>query len=418
MPSFMDRVFTCLFYLFVFVTIFVLSGSVYGINFYLPMCLLILPFALHSFFYRQRSSFISVALMLSIPIVLALWIVIGLSNGFPMDGVKGQTFEVLLTFYSCWLAYVFSGQEFTQKLRFIRLVLISVVASCFLKIGLIVYAVTHGMPVIEMVLVLDKIFGSDIMTMDLGSLFGRIQFAADAAIPVCIFIVLRHRSKLRLSNLYASLIILVLLISVLFSFSRYYWVFSALAFLLGLFLGKRDKFQFVLASILGVSVLVSLPALSALYKLRFSTVVAGGSDTDRTAQIPRLEDFFTDAPFLGHGFGSYTTRLLRAPGAGRHNYELQLLAFLGQVGLVGSILFLGLLFWYFDDLWLSNLSWLGRVSMTLLLLTWIAGGFSNPIIFNSVAGIVYASLAALTTLEAQSSSSRLARPFRAAEPVL
>ena len=408
MPSFIDSVFTYLFYIFIFVTIFLLSGSVYGINFYLPMCLLILPFASYSFFYRQRASFTSLALLFAIPIVLAVWSMVGLSNGFDVDGVKGQTVEVLLTLYSCWLAYIFSGQDSTQKLKFIRVVLTSVVASCLLKICLILYAVTHGMPVIEMVLILDKIFGSDIMTMDLGSLFGRVQFAADATIPVCIFIVLRHRGKLGLGNLLASLTILVLLISVLFSFSRYYWAFSALAFLLGLFLGKRDKFQLVLACIIGVSVLASLPALSSLYELRFSTAVAGGSDTDRTAQIPRLEDFFTDAPFIGHGLGSYTTRLLRASGAGKHNYELQLLAFLGQVGLVGTIIFLGLLFWYFDDLWLrSNLSWVGRMSIALLLLTWIAGGFSNPIIFNPIAGIVYALLASLTTFEAQVFSPRL-----------
>ena len=403
MASLLDRVFDYAFYGYIFVTVFFLSGSIYGVNFFLPMCLLLLPLAVYSLFRRNRSSLFSFSLTLLIPMILSLWIVIALCNEFELDGVKGHFSEVLFTFFTCWLIYVFSGGDQVQQRRFLRLVIASVIASALLKIGIFFYAVTHGIPIVEIVLLLDKIFGTDIMTMDLGALFGRLQFAADALIPVCIFIILRHRATLGYGSFRAAVSILLLFASVLFSFSRYYWAFAAVAFVLGLLLGKRDRFQVVLAAVIGVSILISLPALFALYQLRFSAVVAGSSDTERAAQIPALEDFFWDSPILGHGFGSYTTQLLRASGAGRHNYELQLLALLGQVGLVGIVGFLVLLLWYFERLWWkSPLAWSDRMAIAILLLAWIAGGFSNPLLFNPLAGIIYAALSTLTGLETTS----------------
>ncbi len=403
MPSLLDKAFDYLFHAYIFLTIFLLSGSIYGVNVYMPMCLLIFPVAVYALFRRKRATPASLAITLLIPTVLSLWVLLGLAFGFEFEGVKAQSAEILLTLFNCWLIYVFSGRNPHQQWRFLRLVLASVLVSALFKSGIILYALTHNIPVPQMVQLLDKVFGSDLMTMDLGDLFGRIQFAADALIPVCIFLVLRHRDGMHLGSLRAAVSLLLLFASVLFSFSRYYWAFSALAFVLGLLLGKRDRFQAVVATLLGVTFLACLPALANLYELRFSEGVAGSSDMERTAQIPALEKFFLDSPLIGHGLGSYTTLLLRAAGAGRHNYEVQLLALLGQVGLLGVIGFVVLLFWYFDRLWWkSPLMLRDRLGVALLLFCWIAGGFSNPLLFNPIAAIVYAVLAHLAELEAYS----------------
>ena len=46
---------------------------------------------------------------------------------------------------------------------------------------------------------------------------------SDELVPLCIYAVLRYRDRLGLSSFRSSVLILMLLISVLISFSRYFW---------------------------------------------------------------------------------------------------------------------------------------------------------------------------------------------------
>ena len=119
--------------------------------------------------------------------------------------------------------------------------------------------------------------------------------------------------------------------------------------------------------------------------------MAGGSDAFREEQIPALERFFFDAPFLGHGFGSYTPEVIR--GELPYAYEVQLYALGGQVGLIGLLLISTLAFYYFRPLWRGSTTTLGRrASLGLLLVVWLAAGLYNPMLLNSAAAMSYAIL--------------------------
>lgn len=398
---FLDRAFDAVFSVFVFLTIFLPGGSVYGFNFKYPIYLCLLPLGAVVLFRRRLATPSHLVLLCVVPVLLAGWIVVGLVRDFTLSGVVRQYTDILLTLLLCWLFVLYSAGLPARRLRFIRLVLNAATATAVLKLVLIGYAVLRGIPVVQMVVWLDDVFGVDLMTMDLGALFGRVQFVSDALIPVCIFTVLRYRDRLGIGTVRASLTMLVLLVSLIFSFSRFFFGFAALAFLLGLLLAKRDRFQAVLASVLGVAVLAALPVLVSLYQLRFASAGTAQSDSERTGQIPPLIALFLRAPLLGNGLGSYSTALLRnTTEAGRYGYEQQLLALVAQVGLLGVSLLAGLALYYYRNLW-----WMGalrlrdRLAIATLLLAWIAVGLTNPLLFHPVAGILYATLAAFAGLD-------------------
>ncbi len=407
----LERGFTLLFGTYVFITILLPSGSIYGVNLKTPLYALLLPAAIFCYFHRRQATRASLVLMMVVPACMLLWVIIGINHGFEATSALRHCIDIFLTFLICWLVSVFCGQSEQRALRFVKLVLYSETAAALLKFGMILYAFRAGVPISDVVASVDKVFGVDLMTMDIGDLFGRIQFLSDELVPLCIYILLRYRDRLGLSSLRTSVLILLLLISVLISFSRYFWAFTALAFLLGLVVGKKDRFTLILSSLLGLSVLVSLPFLITLYQLRFSASVAGGSDEFRSEQIRALITFFQDAPFWGHGFGSFSHEVIRSETAS-YTYEVQLLALLGQLGIVGMLLLSLLTAFYYRALWWkSQLRPLDRVSLSLLLAAWIAGGLSNPIVFLPIAGINFATLKLLAEQGAESQAER-SRPER------
>ncbi len=405
---FCERVFERLFLIFIVLTIVLPSGSIYGLNLKSPLYVVLLPLALFSFFYRAEATAEKVALLGIVPTILSAWILIGLLHGFPFSSAMRQYLDVVLVLLLCWLAAIFCGNDLSRQRRFIRVVLYSEVATGVLKIAILGYAVLRGIPTVEIMLDLSHVFGVNLMTLDLGAMFGRIQFVSDALIPICLFIALSKRNWLRIGNLLSALIVLVLLTSVIFSFSRYFWAFSCVTFVLGLLTGAQERFRIVLITLLAVVVLSSLPALTSLYDLRFSSDVAGNSDRIRTEQVKALDDFFEDAPYLGHGFGSYTPQVVReeqTDEGNRYGYEVQLFALAGQIGLTGLAFLAVLAAYYFSDLWWRPRARLReRFPIVVMLLFWLTAGLYNPLLFHPIAGILYASLATLSTISEESAA--------------
>lgn len=392
----LDRLFDPLLALFIFLTV-LLPGAPHGINVKYPLYAALIPLAFLRCFRRGMSTPRYLIRVLAVPTILALWIAVALVYRFDTPSVFRQYGDILLTIMVCWFVRLAWLEDGDRCLSFLRLVVNASLVTALAKLGLIVYAVSRGITVVEMVTSVDSFFGVDLMTMSLGDLLGRFQLIADELIPVCIFVVLRFRDRLRFSGPRALLTVLVLTISVGFSYSRYFWMFTAVGLLMGLLLGKRDRFQAGLISVLTAVVLVSLPVVVSIYQSRFSEAIAGSSDLQRTEQIPPLIRFFFDAPVFGHGLGSYTTALLRdyTPNL-RHSYEVQLLALAGQIGIVGLLFLAGLLAAYYKRLWLPGTMRLGdRLAILGLLLAWLAAGAGNPLLFQPVAGVNYAALAAL-----------------------
>jgi hypothetical protein len=409
----MRKLFRRLIAVYVFMVVLLPTGSIFGINVKLLWFSLLLPVAVRFFFARGQATRFRLSLLFAIPGILAAWILVSQVYGFEPAYAIDQYKFLMTTISSCWLVALFCAEGQVETVYFIRVVVLSEVAASLLKGLLLTYAFVLGIPVTEVVGVVKHIFGVQLMTMNFESALGRIQFISDGLIPICIFAVLRYRKRLRFNAVSAIAILLLLLASDFFSFSRYFWGFTVLAIVMGLVFGKKDFFQLFLIAVLSVVTLVSLPFITTVMELRFSTGVAGGSDQERVTQISALEELFASSPVLGHGLGSFTTRVIRNDEA-PWGYENQLLALTAQVGTVGMLFLSALALYYYRDLWPRHgRGWMQSLGLTSILIAWICAGLFNPELLSSPASISYAAIAAMAGLhetKLASGSRRNAKP--------
>ena len=304
-----------------------------------------------------------------------------------------------MTLASCWLAAVAMDDGEDSKLSLLRTILHAEVIACVIKMLLLGYSFAKGIPVSVMVDGISDAFGVELMGLDFESALGRIQFVADGLIPLCLYLLLRYRTRMRIGVLSGLGMFLLLTLSLAFTFSRYFWAFAGLTFVLGLVLGKKDRFQATILAALAVVVLVSLPLLVTLYQFRFSNAVAGDSDNIRTQQIPTLERFFSSAPLFGHGFGSYPNAVIRSVKV-PYEYEVQIYALAGQEGLVGLTLMVMLLALYFAPLWPRTWQAVPRkLGLLAILMVWLAAGLFNPMLLSSAAAMSYAFIRCLAGID-------------------
>ena len=375
------------------------SGSVFGLNVKFLWFFFLLPVAVSFFFAQRQATRFRLALSFAIPGILLCWLLLSQFYGFDPAYAIAQYKDLMVTILSCWFAALFCAEGQTATVYFLRVVVFSEVVASLLKILLLMYAFGRGIPVTEVVDLIHRVFGVSLMTMDFESMLGRIQFISDGLIPVCIFAVLRYRKELRFHATSAIAMLLLLLISDFFSFSRYFWGYTVLAVVLGLVFGRKDFFQLSLITILSVVSLASLPLLTTVIELRFSTTVVSVSDQERVTQVSALKDFFSSSPVFGHGLGSYTTRVIRNDEA-PYSYEDQLLALVGQVGIVGTVFLSALTLYYFRDLWPHrDREWLQSFALGMILIGWICAGLFNPEVISSAAAVSYAAIAAMAGLQ-------------------
>jgi len=394
------RSFSPLTCIYLFLVIVLPSGNIFGINFKLPLYALLIPSAFYVFCRQRTTTLREISLLLLAPAVFLIWVIEAQAYGFEIAGSLRQYTDIILTLFTCWLAVLFCRQSRRASVQFLRVVIAAETVASSLKVALLVYALQSGIPVTSLVETVDRVFGVELMTMDLGALFGRIQFISDGLIPICVFAILYYRPRLHMGALSSLIALALLIFSVVLSFSRYFWAFTLLALVMGLILGKKDKvYSVILVTLAGV-VLISLPNLSRLYEVRFSQDVAGDSDSARVEQVKALESFFVDAPLLGHGLGSYTSQVIRSDNDFKFGYEVQLLALCGQVGLVGMLVFAILCLLYFRCLWPRNRSEVtNKTGLILLLVAWLASGLFNPLLINPVGAVTYAAIMCMGCLE-------------------
>jgi hypothetical protein len=394
----LDRCFDLSFFLFVFLTVFLPGGTIYGFPFKYPLYAVLIPLALYGFFTRRSATLSRILILLAAPLVLSAWSFLGIWNGFESAGALRQYLDFILTLLLCWMAAAYYANDQVRKIRFLRLVVFAEVATSVMKLGLIVYADVRGISILEMVKLLDVIFSANLMTMDISESLARIQFISDSLIAISVYAILRHKYALKLGNWQALIFINLLVASCLFSFSRYFWGATTFAFLLGLLLAKREKFKLYLVLALVLSIIALLPTLDKFYELRFSSTVENASDSQRTGQVQALEDFFWQSPMLGHGLGSYTRADIRGEGdSGKYAYEVQTLALFGQMGVVGMGILGIFILYYYRALWTTrSLSLPDRLALGALIVVWLLAGFTNPLIVSPIAGICFASLDALS----------------------
>jgi hypothetical protein len=180
-----------------------------------------------------------------------------------------------------------------------------------------------------------------------------------------------------------------------FAFSRLLFALAAL-FLAYIYLFKyslRKRFVFASALILALVAIFGFSQEAVVwtqeaFETRYQSRAVDVSDEIRKEQTAALMDAWHESPVIGGGFGYYTKDYIRSERA-PYIYEVQWLSFLIKLGLLGMIfpIFLVLLLLYGI---LNGQRIPDHYVLALVLLSFLAGGFTNQYLVNSASGVFYA----------------------------
>jgi O-antigen ligase len=396
---FFDRSFDVLFLIYVGLLIVLPGGDLLGVNVKILTFTVLSVLAAKRVSMRQDTSAIGTVIVVS---VLFLWVFISIVHGFEARLALDQYRDIMVTIVNCWFGILFLVPGDREKrVSLLRAIVGAATITAVLKCLMLLYSLKTGIPTAVMVKQISDVFHVQLMAVNfdlMDTALGRIEFISDGILPICLFAIIARRREIRVSQFSALLISVVFLISIAVSFSRYRWAFAAFAMVVGFLVAKKEFFHGIFLAVATGGLIAGFDLISTLFTFRFSDAIAGSSDLERLDQQQALIDFCKAAPIFGHGLGSFTTAVIRY-GELPYSYEMQLLALVGQIGIVGTLFLLGLLVAYFKGL-LRGKKGTGtyRLALCAMLFVWLGGGFVNPVLMSSAASISYCALFALVDL--------------------
>jgi len=385
--------FRWIFIVYVFLVVLI-PGSLWGFN---PKYVAFLPVFIGAFVLRSRrgSSLKEILLLLGMLCMLILWSILPPLYGFTEAYSTAQHLkDFFVLFAGCWIIEVFISEGQISPIGFIRLVIYSVSTVAMLKLLAFAYAFVMGIPVWDLMATVSEATGRHLMSGDV-----RIEFVSDMLIANCIFCILCCRRPLKFSTSRTIFLLSLLLLSALLSFSRFFWAWTAAALALGWLVAKKEKYHIILAVILGAAVLYYAEPLSIIVDVRLNS--AGTLDSDQVRQDQRvaLTKFFMDAPIMGHGLGTFSTKVIREMDQ-PYGYELEMQALAGQIGVIGLGALAFLLAIYMRRLFRADTDALAyRCAIFALLVIVLASNFFNPYLTNSTSSLSFGMLMALADVD-------------------
>ncbi|HBZ7859089.1 TPA: hypothetical protein MM131_001270 [Klebsiella variicola subsp. variicola] len=369
------------------------TGSVFDINvkFIFLFLLVIL-----SFFVDNGSGVIRCIKGMLIPVLfLVLFLLISEISSTKNNEALLQTKDILTFFFMTTIAYSFirkndNSEEFISKVIINNLVFLSA-----LKILIFMYAQVTGISVTQIMSIISDIFNTKLMTLDSDDIaISRISFMSDYVLPIAIYILTKEIVNSRIT-LFKTITLILLVLSIILSLSRFLWVIGATSIALALMHEiKKSKSIFIVAiAVVLMLYALTLPSVQEAINFRFNSNDSDLSDLARQLQYNAIIDSIGKYPLLGQGLGYYLPTLIRSSAA-KYSYELQIPALAMQVGLIGTLLFFSIIF---AKLYKSalNLNLYDKCIYLILIILWLIGGFFNPVIISSSGGIAFLLLYAL-----------------------
>ncbi|MFA6915571.1 MAG: O-antigen ligase family protein [Parachlamydiales bacterium] len=230
------------------------------------------------------------------------------------------------------------------------------------------------------------------MSMDIHAGMIRLQTSVDIVTPFLLLFVLNSdRLGIRFPRGFRYAYVVIALVSVLLSFSRYLIAVSWISLFL-YWVTTRPLKQLLAgvaaAMFLCLGVLVAGP--SNVYKVvekRLFSVDNYQSDQTRVDQVDAMSKEIACHPFFGKGLGGFAPDCVRDNHL-LHSYEVQWVAFNMQLGFVGVALVLGsflALGWYY---WFPPY-YLPKIAFAAMYALWLVSGFTNPFLISLTSGIMY-----------------------------
>jgi hypothetical protein len=255
--------------------------------------------------------------------------------------------------------------------------------------------------------------GIRIMIMSIYGGLYRIQTSLDIVAPFLLFFFLiSDQLSVNFSKKFKFVFLIVTAISIFLGFSRYLIFVSLISLMMYWFTLSNLKrisllFAFTIMVIGGVA-MIGIDTVYSIIEVRFFSRSNTISDDVRSEQVRLLLQNYQDYPFFGLGLGGYTTHNIRDT-INFHSYEVQWVAFLMQLGLIGILLTmipLGIIF-------VKILKWpltKVKVGCSALFLLWLISGFTNPFLISLTSGIIY-SLFMLTGIRLRTSNASDSNSF-------
>jgi hypothetical protein len=167
------------------------------------------------------------------------------------------------------------------------------------------------------------------------------------------------------------------------TFSRFIWIEGLFALLVYFFtLSRGQKLALMVSFAVLIPVVASMPL--PIIQNRFASSTATNADAIRSHQYEALTQDADQSFFVGHGFGSFPFEMVRDIEA-PYSYELQWFALMYQMGIIGIIFLLGVLFLNSAPLLASRSA--EAIPVLLLYGFSLLSGFANPSLIGRSAGV-------------------------------
>jgi len=329
------------------------------------------------------------AFILSLSFLL-LWLFLGAAQEIENWGSIFDQFKIfVLTISVVVMTSYLVSEELIAPQTVMRTVIFSNFCYSLAKMFLVFL---HVIKVVDMWKVVDRL-GIRFMSMEMGAGLSRFQTSADIITPFLIFFVLQSEPLgLHFSKRFRAFYVVISLISIVFSFSRFLLgvaFMSIVLYALTLKISRLLKVA-ILFGVLAVGVVfaIGVETVGEIIYRRFFSVDNYLSDLTRKQQIDALMTQFYENPYIGLGLGGYVKDMIRDGGI-VHSYEVQWVAFLMQFGLIGMAILLipiGVISSQFVlKSSFSRIHW----AFFGMFLIWLLSGFTNPFLISLLSGIVY-----------------------------
>ena len=344
------------------------------------------------FFLISRQTFTKRYLLVSITILLAcmFWLFIGILEVRETIMPVAQFKAVGITLLLPMLAYHLLRKNLITEKQIYQVILYSTVTIALLKLLLIVYTAAVGINFIGATQDIAKYFRTQIMTMHISRYIYRFELPSDLAAPIAMFILLlekRHGVDLNISKTIKAIYFLLIIFTVFISYSRYIWAMLLIVFIVAGAL-SRNGMKYLLAAIvtMGVAAIAYHSDVQIVIE-RFSSSATTASDNIRLTELPILIKYFEISPIIGHGFGAYVPSFIRDV-RDKFSYELQWVALLMQIGMVGFLAVGSLIALVMAPFFRPPLN-KTKIAILLILMLWLSSGLFNPYLTSSAAGAIF-----------------------------
>ena len=330
----------------------------------------------------------SAAQLLGFGIFIIFYSIIAQLNDVSLHDTLSEGVAFGGVFLIIWIALLLVNKKIiTVSYILYAIIYFSALASLVKIVEFIV--LISGYPLNEMLADSKTIFGNYFIGMPVGNLF-RISLGSDNILPIILFTLLaNNKLKLNISVLIKYAIILLTILSIAISYSRYLWFESFFAIFLQILYIKRSKgygkplLYLILFLLFFIFILNNINFIL----LRYDGINAQASDMTRVEMLRALIEQINIHPIIGSGLGASTLGFTNIKSIPWY-YELQWLSFTMQFGFFGLVLLLSaaLLVAVKQLSYKTNVNYIGLTCMYFL---WLCTGIFNGFMLTSAGAIIF-----------------------------